>query len=173
MMDSISLHSMRAELEKLATEGHGAPPVHQYEELNKPRAMQALKDIPVALLGTGLGYGIGRTGAEYLLPQVFQSAGAQETLKKGLPLATAAAGGLGAYFLSQQQRLMQKRRDEADAASKKKELGGTAPIIDAAQQTTPANAPVPSKLGGAIVPAVGARRTDPWREDTRYPKFTG
>lgn len=168
-MDARCLSAMRLELEKLATQGHGVPPTHEYEELSKPRLMQAMKDLPVALLGTGLGYAAARTGAEYAVPHLFNTPAAHETLKKNLGLAGALTGGLGSYFLAQQAGLMKKRRDQAA----KTEMGGTEPIIDKPAQMDPANAPV-QKTSSNVVPAVAqARRNDPWREDRRYPKFLG
>lgn len=179
MLESTHIGAMRRELEKLATQGHGAPP-QEYEELNKPRLMQALKDVPIALLGTGLGYAAGRTGAEYLMPHIFQSPASHEMLKRNIGIASAATGGLGSYFLAQQHHKMKKRRDEADAAAtaaaapKKPEMGGTEPIVEKRQEMSPSDAPPLSKFSGAIVPAVAqARRIDPWREDRRYPKFLG
>ena len=169
--DTIRLESMRRELTKLATEGYGRP-AQEYEELTKPRLIQALKDAPIALLGTAAGYGIGRTGAEYLMPKIFQTPAAHEALKRGIGVASATAGGLGSFFLAQQHRMMKDRRDAAQRASEP-EAGGTEPIIDKARPMQPENAPV-DKLSGAIVPAVAqARRIDPWREDRRYPKFQG
>lgn len=166
--DSVLLGSMRRELTKLATEGHGRP-TQEYEELTKPRLMQALKDIPIALLGTAAGYGIGRTGAEYLMPKIFQTPESHEALKRGIGLATGTAGGLGSFFIAQQQRVLRDRRD----AAQQREAGGTEPIVDKARPMSPENAPV-DKLSSNIVPAVAqARRIDPWREDRRYPKFQG
>lgn len=172
-LDAQHLLSMRRELEKLATQGHGPQP-QEYEELNKPRLMQALKDVPAAILGTALGYGVGRTGAEYLTPHIFNTPEAHELLKRNIGVATAVTGGLGSYLLSQQYRLMKQRRDQADAASKKPEMGGTEPIVGKVETKAPENEPPTSKFSSNIVPAVAqARRNDPWREDHRYPKFLG
>lgn len=166
MFELAHIGAMRRELEKLATQGHG-PPTQEYEELTHPRLMQALKDFPVALLGTGLGYAAGRTGAEYLMPQIFQSQASQEALKRNIGIAGAAAGGLGSYFLAHQQRMMKQRRDEAQ----KKDDASKAVPVASAPASTPQEQP---KMGGAVVPAVAqARRIDPWREDRRYPKFLG
>lgn len=172
-LDAQHLLGMRRELEKLATQGHGPPP-QEYEELNKPRMMQALKDLPIAMLGTGLGYAAGRTGAEYLTPHIFNTPEAQEVLKRNIGVASAVTGGLGSYLLAQQYRLMKQRRDQADANSKKPEMGGTEPIVGKVEQKGPENEPPISKFSSNIVPAVAqARRIDPWREDRRYPKFLG
>lgn len=167
-MEARVLSAMRRELEKLATQGHGQAP-QEYEELSKPRLMQALKDIPIALLGTGLGYAAARTGAEYMVPQIFNTPQSQEALKKNLGLAGAVTGGLGSYFLAQQAGMMKKRRNDAEKA----EMGGTVPITSQPAQMEPQDSPVP-KTSSNIVPAVAqARRIDPWREDRRYPKFQG
>lgn len=167
MLDPEIISAMHRELKKLATAGVGQPPVHQYEEMNKKKWIQTAKDIPVAIAGGALGYGLGRTGAEYLVPKMFKSPEAQAALMKGLPWATAAAGGLGGYLMMAQQRMLQERREQAG-----KEQGGTVQAENEQPPQTTVNGPVP-KLSGAIVPNVGAKRTDPWRQDRRYPEFKG
>lgn len=167
MTTSLSLRAMHAELTKLATEGYGSPP-HQYEEMNKAKWKQVLKDLPVAILGTAGGYAIGRTGAEYLAPHIFNTPSSQDTLKKMLPAAVAATGGLGTYLLSAQRHKLRERRNAA--ATVDREAGGTMTAEREQEPQTPANSP-PPKLGGAPTPMIQARRQDPWREDSRYKIF--
>lgn len=151
---------------KLATAGHGPPP-HQYEEMNKAKWKQTLKDVPVAVLGTAAGYGLGRTASEYLLPHVFSTPQAQENLKKILPAAAAAVGGLSSFMLATQRRMLRDRREQA-ARDAMPEQGGTSYAeTEQGQQTAP-NSP-PPKVAGAPAPAVAqARLNDPWRTDRRY-----
>lgn len=157
------------ELFKVATEGHGQPS-HQYEEMNKAKWKQTLKDLPIAVLGTAAGYGLGRTTSEYLLPHIFKTPGSHEVLKKALPAATAVAGGLGSYMLAVQRRMLQERREEA-ARNAAREQGGTSYAETEQIPSTPVNSP-PPKVAGAPAPAIArAKKTDPWREDTRNPPF--
>ncbi len=169
---STSLRAMRDELQKMkkgrgvpitslflkvATEGHGPPP-HQYEEMNKAKWKQTLKDIPIAILGTGAGYGLGYTASEYLLPHIFKTEGAQAGFKKVLPAVSAAAGGLGSYMLAVQRRMLKERREEA--------------ARNAAQQPQQPQQPQEPKTAGMPAPAIArAKKSDPWREDNRNPPF--
>lgn len=149
-------------VDKVATAGHGPPP-HQYEEMNKAKWKQTLKDLPVALLGTGVGYGLGRTASEYLVPHMFSSPQSQSTLKKLLPAAAAAGGGLSSFMLSMQRRALRDRREQAA-----RESGGTMTAEAELTPTTVAGE-VPPKTAGAPAPAVAqARLNDPWRTDRRY-----
>lgn len=145
--DPHTIAAMRDELTKLATEGHGPPPPHHYEEMSMPKWKQMAKDLPAAVLGTAVGYGVGRTTSEYLMPHVLSSPQARENASKFLPAAAAATGGLGTYLLTVQRGMMKKRRDEAERKA----------------QTKAAGAPVPA--------AANATRKDPWRTDTRYPNY--
>ncbi len=104
---------------KIATAGHGPPP-QQYEEMNKAKWMQTLKDVPIAVAGTAGGYALGRTASEYLLPHIFKSPESQELLKKYLPAASTAVGGLGSAMLVLQRHMLRERREQAarDAAAR-------------------------------------------------------
>jgi len=163
---------MRQELTKLSTEGYGQPPPpHSYEEMTKAKWIQTAKDVPVVLAGSALGYGLGRTAGEYLVPKMFQSAEAQSKLKGALPWVAAGASGLGSYIALVQHRMLKERREAAEAQALK-EQGGTSTAESELPQQTPAGSPTP-KMGGAKVPNVGPMRTDPWRPDRRYPNYTG
>ena len=164
MTTPIVMRAMHAELSKLASEGYGPTP-HRYEEMDKAKWKQSLKDLPVAILGTAGGYALGRTLSEYALPHVFSTPSSQETLKKVLPAASAAAGGIGSYLLALQRGILKDRREQAS-----REAGGTMTAEAEQPPQTPVNSP-PPKLGGAPTPMVQARRQDPWREDTRYKIF--
>lgn len=155
---------------KIATAGHGQPPPHQYEEMNKARLMQTLKDVPIVILGTAGGYAAGRTAAEYLLPHLIQSPQAQEQFRKALPTAAAIGGGLGSTLLAAQRHMLRERRDRAAREAQEREARG--PVnTDAPQPQTPPNSP-PPKTAGAPAPRIAqAKRTDPWREDSRNPPF--
>jgi hypothetical protein len=172
-VDPATLYAMRDELRhlapqiKLATQGYGGLP-QEFEEMNAPRWKQTLKDMPIVIGGGALGYAAGRTGAEYLLPKLVTSPEALANVKKGLPAATAALGGLGAYLALIQHRMLKQRREQAA----QRELGGTVTAEAEQPQQTPVNAPV-DKLSGAPVPNVGPRRTDPWRTSAWDPYYTG
>ncbi len=159
-MDPLVLAAMHAELVKLSTQGYGAPPPHDYEEMDHAKWIQTAKDVPVILAGGALGYGLSLTAAQYLAPKMVKSPEALAKVKSALPWVGAGASGLGAYLALQQQHQLHKRREAASAA---------------AQPPPPAEPPKEAapKQSSAIVPNVGARRTDPWREDRRYPKFLG
>jgi hypothetical protein len=147
--DPTTIAAMRDELTKLATQGHGQPP-HEYEEMSGPRWRQAAKDIPIAILGTALGYGVGKTTSEYVMPKLLSTPKGVDTARKILPGVAATAGGLGSYMLSVQRGMMKQRRNEAERKAQE-----------------------PSKSAGARVPAAAnATRKDPWRTDTRYPNYT-
>lgn len=107
-----SLRSMRLELEKIATEGIGQPP-HQYEEMNKKKWIQTAKDVPVALAGSMIGYGLGKTIAQYVMPKVITTPEAYTKLIKAIPPVTSALGGLGSYLGMVQHNHMRARREEA------------------------------------------------------------
>lgn len=171
-MDSVTLAAMRDELQhlgprlKLATQGIGGAP-QEFEEMNAPRWKQTLKDVPIVVGGGALGYALGRTGAEYLLPKMVTSPEALEKVKRGLPLATAGLGGLGAYLALVQQRMLKQRRNAAA-----QEAGGTVTAEAEQPQQSPVNAPI-DKLSNARVPGVGPRRSDPWRSSAYDPYYTG
>lgn len=132
---------------KLATAGYGAPP-HEYEQMTREKWKQTVKDLPVAIVGTGAGYALGRTAAEWVVPHVFSTPQSQQVLKNYLPAAAAVAGGAGSMLLSAQRRMLRERRE---AASK--------PI-------TTDHSP---KVAGSPAPAVAqAGLKDPWRTDHRY-----
>jgi hypothetical protein len=152
-LDAVKLAAMREELAKLATQGYGPVP-HEYEEMNKAKWKQTLKDVPVAVLGSAIGYGAGKTLAEYALPHLLSTPAGVAKAQKYLPATAAAAGGLSSYLLSVQRGMLKQRRLEADRKAKEEE----------AQQ---------QKTAGARVPSVAnATYKDPWRTDRRYPNRT-
>lgn len=104
--------SMRLELEKIATEGVGSPP-HQYEEMNKKKWIQTAKDVPVALAGSMIGYGLGLTISEYVMPKLIKTPESYSKLIKAIPPTTSAMGGLASYLGMVQHNHMRSRREEA------------------------------------------------------------
>lgn len=165
---------MREALTKLATQGYGQPPPpHEYEEMNRAKWIQTAKDIPVVLAGTALGYGLGRTGAEYLAPRIFTTPESQQRLIQAMPLVSAGASTLGSYLAMMQYRMLQQRREQAaKLEAAKQEAGGTSTAESELPQQTPVNAPAP-KMAAAPEPAVGPRRTDPWRTDRLFKPYYG
>jgi len=117
-MDAVMLAAMRDELTKIATQGHPAAP-QEYEEMTAPKWKQTAKDLGVALAGSAIGYGVGKTTSEYVMPHLLSSPGAVENAKKFLPAAAAATGGLGTYLLSMQRDMMKKRRELAERDAQK------------------------------------------------------
>lgn len=144
MLDSLVIRSMFRELTKLATQGVGAPPaVHDYEEMNKAKWLQTAKDLPVAIGGGMLGYGLGRAGAELLVPKMFpDNPAAQAALQKGLPWMMGGASMIGGHLGTQQMRLLRQRREQASLEAAKKEMGGTSQAENEQPQQTTVNGPV-------------------------------
>lgn len=82
-----------------------------YEEMNKARWIQAAKDLPLVMLGTGLGWGVGKTVADAAAPHL----GAAGKMAPYLPGAIAMLSAGGSYMLGQQREAMKGRRDAAAA----------------------------------------------------------
>ena len=94
---------------------------HKYEEMSKGKWKQVLKDVPMAALGGAIGYGVGHTAVEYLIPKMLKASPALEgPLMRAIPAATAAAAGLTSYLMLRQHRLMKDRREQARRAREEK-----------------------------------------------------
>lgn len=73
---------------------------------------RAAKDIPIAALASGAGYGVGRTLAELWGERTVQK-GQQPAWIKHLPIGLGIIGMAGGFASSRAREIMKKRRDEA------------------------------------------------------------
>ena len=105
-MDDLVLRAFgEALLEKQAQ----AEPV---ETMSASKWKQTAKDVPLAILAGGVGYGIGRTLAE-VIGENAAASGQRPGWLKAVPLATSALGALSAYSASQARDGLRKRREAA------------------------------------------------------------
>jgi hypothetical protein len=84
------------------------------EKMDRESWKQTLKDAPIVIGGTGLGYGIGKTISE----QAGKHLGAIEkkpSWVKHAPLAAAMASSLASYSFGKSREAMRRRREEARA----------------------------------------------------------
>ncbi len=92
----------------------GLKVAEEFETMTKKKWKQTAKDLPVAVLASGVGYGVGRVGAE-LIGKKLQSSGLNNpTWLKGMPIATAALGGLGSLATARTRSILRQRREEAE-----------------------------------------------------------
>lgn len=93
------------------------PSMQQPSESMTPKKWrQVAKDIPVAALAGGLGYGIGRTLAEVIGEKTVGhalEAGGRPGWVRALPIATAVLSAGGAFAASRAREAMKERRDKA------------------------------------------------------------
>lgn len=88
------------------------------EKLDRESWKQTLKDAPIVVAGTGLGYGLGKTLSEQAGKRV-------GTLKqkpawvKHAPLAASVASSLASYSFGKSREAMRRRREEARDRGKK------------------------------------------------------
>lgn len=91
--------------------GPGVPP-KEYEALDRPGAKQTMKDLPVVILGTALGYALGEAAARMVVKRYAQP-GAPDWLKYA-PRIVGAAHAIALPVL--QHKLQQKMKERRDAA---------------------------------------------------------
>ena len=84
----------------------------EIERMTRAKWRQAAKDVPVAILAGGLGYGIGRTLTELIGKHVVASGGTPPWLK-AMPAGLAIAGAAGGYFSAKSRASMKERREAA------------------------------------------------------------
>ncbi len=82
-------------------------------KMTRAKWMQTLKDVPVVIGGTALGYGIGKTLTE-------------RTKFKHAPLMGALAGGAASMGMAAIQAELRRRREKAEAEAKAGDVGSHA-----------------------------------------------
>lgn len=83
------------------------------EHMTRAKWVQTLKDVPVIIGGTALGYGIGKTLTE-------------RTKFKHAPLLGALAGGAASVGMNAITAELRRRRERADAEAKAGDVGSNA-----------------------------------------------
>ncbi len=78
---------------------------------------QTLKDIPVAILASGVGYGVGRTMAELVAKRLVET-GERPGWLRALPVATSIGGGALAMGHAAAQSKLRNRREAAERRTK-------------------------------------------------------
>lgn len=73
---------------------------------------QTLKDIPLVILATGLGWGVGKTVSGALGEHLARE-GVKPAWTKHIPAATALISSLGSYAMGRSRAEMARRREEA------------------------------------------------------------
>lgn len=82
------------------------------ETMDEASWKQTLKDIPLVILATGLGYGVGKTVAGHL-GQTLAQGGVKPAWTKHIPAATALLSSLGSYAMGRSRSELARRREEA------------------------------------------------------------
>jgi len=88
---------------------------HASETLSPAGWKRTLKDLPVAAIGGGIGYGIGRTLAEIIGDSVARS-GQRPGWLAAMPVVTGGLSLVGALAAAQSRHAMADRREEAEKA---------------------------------------------------------
>ncbi len=91
--------------------GRGPDGIQHYEAMDGPAWKQTIRDVPVAVLASGIGYGIGKTVADYMAPRVL--AGKAPALMRALPTIAAGASFATSMAASRLQGVLKERRDLA------------------------------------------------------------
>ena len=87
-------------------------PPGEAERMSKSKWKQTLRDVPVVVAGTGIGYALGRVGAEELGEYAAKHTdnGKPPGWLKHVPAAGAMASSLGAYALGRSSAKLKERR---------------------------------------------------------------
>lgn len=83
------------------------------EPMSPEKWKQTLKDVPIAMLASGVGYGIGRTLSEVIGKSVAEG-GTKPGWLKAVPYAATAIGGLGTYAGLRARHILKARREAAE-----------------------------------------------------------
>lgn len=81
------------------------------ESMDRAAWHQTLKDFPVAVLATGIGYGLGKTMAEIAKRRMVS--GSAPAWVKYAPQTLAAVSALGSIAASRTRGILQDRREDA------------------------------------------------------------
>jgi hypothetical protein len=90
------------------------------EKLTKYRFKQMLRDAPVVIGATGLGWGLGRTFADTVARKATRDPKLQAKIVKYGPATTAVMGTVLAATLAAQRRALKRRRDLAEQRGHKR-----------------------------------------------------
>lgn len=91
---------------------------NEYEAMTPASWKQTAKDVPIAILASGLGYGLGATASHYLgehLGKSIEASGKRPAWLRYTPMAMSAISGLGALGQSRVRELLRARREQANA----------------------------------------------------------
>lgn len=91
------------------------------EGMSKAKWKQTAIDLPLVIVGSGLGWGLGQTASELFSEHAARHAwatGQKPAWIRHLPVATGMASSLGSYALGRAHSKMKERREAADAADK-------------------------------------------------------
>lgn len=119
-MDSLTRTAFFREVVKLSSVAVGG---QQYEEMNTPRWKQVAKDAPAVVLGSAVGYGIGKVIAEELGERAARQAmqqGAHPNWIRAVPPVAMASATLGTLASLHLHHKLKQRRDAADAEAQAK-----------------------------------------------------
>lgn len=86
------------------------------EKMDEESWKQTLKDIPLVILATGLGWGVGKTVSGALGEHLARE-GVKPAWTKHIPAATALISSLGSYAMGRSRAEMARRREEARSMS--------------------------------------------------------
>ena len=86
---------------------------HVGEQMTPAKWKQTLKDVPIAMLAGGVGYGIGRTLAEAIGKGVADT-GSKPGWLKAVPYAAGAISGVGTYAGMRVRETLKERREAAE-----------------------------------------------------------
>lgn len=84
----------------------------RYPVMSSQKWKQTAKDLPIAILGSAAGYGIGKTLAEIIGDRVART-GQKPGWLKAVPAGLAITGALGAYASSRARETLEDRREKA------------------------------------------------------------
>ncbi len=119
-LSQIKLAAFRDELEKLA-QAVTDPSHPDYESMSGPKWKQTARDVAAAVVGTGLGYGIGKTLSEEMGRHALEETmrhGTPPSWVKGLPVGLGIMTSLGSIAMMRNMAAMKARRQKAEATGK-------------------------------------------------------
>jgi len=94
----------------------GAPP-GAYEHMTGAKWKQTAKDLPLVILASGIGYGLGRSAAE-LIGEKLMRTGQRPSWLGALPTAMSVGSGIAMMGNAHLQSVLRNRREAAEAASR-------------------------------------------------------
>lgn len=124
MLTPHHIRSMRDEMQKLSTRSTQG----EHEEMTRARFKQTMKDLPIVIGGSALGYGLGRTLGDLGAKKLVKNEAGREQVRKWAPMVGSVLSSAGAYTLGQQRAIMAERRDAAQETADKKTKKKTASI---------------------------------------------